>query len=111
VGGACNFTPVSTEETIEATVAVRLIALLFEGAFLQLFQTVRADKVFRVKLAKHGRYAAPGNRLMTSSAERAPFGVVVSLTVRHPFVDEEGTALEQHVAVPTYEAIGMPLGG
>ena len=36
---------------------------------------------------------------MTSSAERAPFGVVVSLTVRHPFVDEEGTALEQHVAV------------
>ena len=40
-----------------------------------------------------------GNRLMTSGAEGAPLGVVVCLAVGHPLVDEERTALEQHVAV------------
>jgi len=49
----------STEEPVEAAVAVRLIALLFERAFLQLFQAVGADEVLRVELAEHGRYTAP----------------------------------------------------
>jgi len=101
----------STEEPVEAAVAVRLIALLFERAFLQLFQAVGADEVLRVELAEHGRYTAPGNRLMASGAEGATFGVVMCLAVGHPFMDEERTALEQHVTVPTDEAIGVPLGG
>ena len=44
-------------------------------------------------------YCFTGNRLMTASAKGAPFGVVMRLAVGHPFVDEERTALEQHVAV------------
>ena len=38
--------------------AVRFVGLFFESSLLQLFQAVRADKVFRVELSEHCSYAA-----------------------------------------------------
>lgn len=45
--------PFSSEKAFETSMAVRLISLLFKGALLQLFQAIRADKVFRVKFFEH----------------------------------------------------------
>lgn len=48
----------STEEFLEAAVAVGLVVLLLEGALVQLLQAEGADEVLRVELAEHRGYAA-----------------------------------------------------
>ena len=48
----------SSKEAIEASVTVRLVPLLLEGALLELLEAVGADKVLRVELFEHGRNAA-----------------------------------------------------
>lgn len=51
-----------------ARVAIRFIILFLEGAFIQLFETEGACKVFRVKLAEHCRDASPGDWFLTAGA-------------------------------------------
>lgn len=79
--------------------AVWLVLLLLEGSLVQLLEAEGADKVFRVEFLKHGRNAAPGDRLGAAGAQRSALGVVVSLTVRQSLVVEEGAALEGLSAV------------
>ena len=45
------------EQSLEAAVAIRLVAVFFERALLQLLQAIRAHEVLRVKFAEHGRDA------------------------------------------------------
>lgn len=68
---------------------VWLVLVLLEGALVQLLQAEGTDKVFRVKLFKHGRDATTGNGLLTSGTQRASFGMVMSLTVGPASVLEE----------------------
>jgi len=97
------------EEFLEAAVAVGLVVLLLEGALVQLPQTEGAGEVLGVVLAEHGRDAPPSDGLVAAGAEGAPLGVVVRLAVRQPLVVEEGAPVERLLAVPTDEALGMPL--
>lgn len=48
----------SAEQLLEAAVAVGLVVLLLEGAFVQLLQAERADEVLRVEFAEHRGYTA-----------------------------------------------------
>ena len=48
----------SSEKALEASVAIGLVALLFERAFLQLLEAIRADEMFRMKFLEHGSNAA-----------------------------------------------------
>ena len=47
----------SAEQSLKAAVAIRLVAVFFERALLQLLQAIRTHKVLRVKFAEHGRNA------------------------------------------------------
>jgi hypothetical protein len=47
-----------------------------------------------------------GNRLVASGAERTSLGVVMDLTVGHTLVNEERSALEQHVAILQVDMVG-----
>ena len=69
--------------------AVRLVALLLEGALVHLLQAEGANEVFRVELPEHGRDASAGNGLVASGAEGASEGVEVGLAVRPALVLEE----------------------
>jgi len=82
---------VLAEELDEAVLAVGFVVLLFECALVQLFQAEGADEMLGVKLLAHGGDAAAGNGFLTAGAERAAVLVVMSLTVRLPFVLEETT--------------------
>ena len=42
------------EQLVEALVTVGLVGLLLEGALVELLQTERAGKVFRMELLEHG---------------------------------------------------------
>lgn len=46
------------EQLVEASVAIRLVVLLLEGALVQLLQAERAHKMLRVELPEHGGYAS-----------------------------------------------------
>jgi hypothetical protein len=48
-----------------------------------------------------------GNRLVASGAERTSLGVVMDLTVGHTLVNEERSALEQHVAILQVGMVGQ----
>ena len=60
------------EQALEAAVTIRFVALLFERALLQLLQTIGANKVLRVKLLEHGRYAATCNKRNAELMKRGP---------------------------------------
>lgn len=68
-----------SKELIEAGVTVRLLLVLLEGALVQLLQTEDTSKVLWVKLLKHGRYAATGDRLATGGTQGSALVVVVRL--------------------------------
>lgn len=57
-----------SEEFVKATVAVWLVILFLECAFVQLFQTKRAHKVLGMEFPEHRCYAATGNGFVTSCA-------------------------------------------
>lgn len=69
--------------------AVRLVVLLLEGAFVELLEAEGADEVLRVELLGHGGDAAARDGLLAAGAERAAALVVVHLAVRLPVVLEE----------------------
>lgn len=107
------------EELVEAAVTIRLIVLLLKRAcrvkrekkqrkldihdashphhfltFVQLLQAKRANEMFRVKFAEHRGNAATCDGLGATSAQRATFGVVMRLAIRHSLVVEERAAIE-----------------
>ena len=77
------------EEFVEARVTVGLLLVLLEGALVQLLQTERTGKVFRMVLLEHRRDAATGDRRAATGAQCAPLVVVVRLA--------EGLALDVKV--------------
>lgn len=83
-----------SEEFIEASVAVGLVVLLLEGAFIELPQAEGADEVLGVELAEHGRDAPAGYGLVAARAQWAALPVVVRLAVRLTLVLEEWPAVE-----------------
>ena len=77
----CTQTRGLTEEFDEAALAVGLIVLLLEGAFVQLLEAESTHKVLRVELLGHGCDAASRDGLLTAGAEGAAALVVVDFTV------------------------------
>lgn len=78
---------------------VRLVALLLEGALVQLLQAESADEVLGVELPEHGRNAAAGDRFVAAGTKGAALRMVVGLAVRLALVVEEGAAYERRPAV------------
>lgn len=89
--------------------AVGLVVLLFESSFVKLLQAERADKVFRMELAKHGCDAAASDGLVATSAQGASFGMVVRFTIWLTFVVIEATPVERLATIPADETFWMPL--
>lgn len=88
-----------TEEFDEAALAVRLVVLLLEGAFVELLEAERAHKVLRVELLAHGCDAAASDGLLAAGAQRAAPLVVVRLAVRLAVVVEEAAVYEWREAL------------
>lgn len=78
-----------TEQLDEAALTVGFVVLLFESAFVELFQAEGTDEVLRVELLGHGGDAAARDGLLTAGAEGAAPLVVVHLAVRLAVVLEE----------------------
>lgn len=90
--------PPSPKKLDEARVAVGLVVLLFEGAFVELLEAEGADKVLRVELARHGCDAAAGDGLLAARTERAPLLVVVDLAEGAAAVLKEASVHKGRVA-------------
>lgn len=84
----------SEEELVVAGPAIHLVAVLAEGAFLQLAQAVGADKVLGVVLAPCSCDAASGHRAAAAVADVALLLVEVQLAVGTSLQLEEGAAGE-----------------
>lgn len=83
------------EELNEADLAVGLLVLLLEGAFVQLLEAEGAHKVFGVELLAHGRDAASRDGLLAAGAQGAAPLVVVRLAVGLAVVVEEAAVHER----------------
>lgn len=70
-----------SEDLLKAFVAIWLVVLFLESAFVELLQAEGAHKVFRVKFLEHGSNAATGDGLRTAGAERAALSMIMCLTV------------------------------
>ena len=57
-----------TEQLDEASVAVRFVVLLFKRTLVELFETERADEMFRMEFPVHGSDTSPGNRFLATVA-------------------------------------------
>lgn len=88
-----------TEEFNKAALAVGLVVLLLEGAFVELLEAESAHKVLGVELLAHGRDAAAGDGLLAAGAQRAAPLVVVRLAVRLALVVEEAAVYERREAL------------
>lgn len=97
-----------TEEFNEAALAVGLVILLLEGAFVELLEAESAHKVLWVELLAHGSDAAAGDGLLAAGAQRAAPLVVVRLTVRLALVVKEAAVYEWREALPADEAFRVP---
>lgn len=93
LGGSCEAGG-SEEELVVAGPAVHLVAVLTEGAFLQLAQAVGADEVLGVVLAPRGCDAAASHGAATAVADAALPLVEVQLTVGPTLHLEEGATGE-----------------
>ena len=71
--------------------AVGFVVLLFESAFVELFQAEGTDKVLRVELLGHCRYTASCDGLLTARAEGSTPLVVVHFTVGLAIVLKEAS--------------------
>uniref|UniRef100_A0A482ZHZ0 U34-Liphistoxin-Lm1a_1 n=1 Tax=Liphistius malayanus TaxID=1203467 RepID=A0A482ZHZ0_9ARAC len=89
--------------------AVGLVVLLFKCALVELLQTKRAHKMFRVELAGHGSDTATADWFVTPSTKRTTFCMVMKLTVRLAFVVKETSSIEWLPTVPADKASRMPL--
>jgi len=89
-------------------VAVGLVPVLLEGAFVELFEAEGANEVLRVEFSEHGGYAAAGYGFSALRARRAAHLVVVVFAVWETFVLEKVTFRKRLLALPANEARGMP---
>lgn len=87
------------EQFVEALVTVGLIVLLFECAFVELFQAESTHKMFRMEFSEHGCNAAAGDGLGAASTKWSTFRVVMRLTVWQSFVIEKWSILERLTAI------------
>lgn len=83
-----------TEEFNKAALAVGLVVLLLEGAFVKLLEAEGAHKVLWVELLAHCGDAATGDGLLAARAQRATPLMVVRLTVRLALVVKEAAVYE-----------------
>lgn len=90
-----TFTRRLTEELDEAAVAIGLVVLLLEGAFVELLEAESAHKVLRVELLAHGCNAAARDGLLAARAQRAAPLVIVRLAVWLALVVEEAAVYER----------------
>lgn len=97
-----------TEQLDEAALTVGFVVLLFESAFVELFQAEGTDEVLRVELLGHGCDAAARDGLLTAGAEGAAPLVVVHLAVRLAVVLEEAAVHKRGEAVSANETLRMP---
>lgn len=81
-----------TEEFDKATMAVWFVVLLLEGALVELLEAKGTDKMLRVELLPHSRYAPACYGLLAAGTERATSFVVVNLTVWLPIMLKETAA-------------------
>lgn len=79
--------------------AIRLVVMLLEGAFVELAPAERAVEVLRVEFLLHRRYATTGDRLLACSAQCTTTCVVVLLAVAASLVLVESAAGERTTAV------------
>ena len=91
---------VLTKQSVVTSMTVGFVPVFFEGSFVELLQAEGADKVFRVKLSKHGGDAAAGNRLAAAGAGSTAHLMVVVLAVRETLVLEKVAVRERLVALP-----------
>lgn len=97
-----------TEEFNEAALAVGLVILLLEGAFVELLEAESAHKVLWVELLSHGCDAAAGDGLLAAGAQGATPLVVVRFAVRLAVVVEEAAVNEWGEALPADKAFRVP---
>lgn len=97
-----------TEEFNKAALAVGLVVLLLEGAFVELLEAESAHEMLWVKLLAHGCDAAAGDGLLAAGAQRAAPLVVVRLTVRLAIVVKEAAVYEWGEALPADKAFRVP---
>lgn len=88
--------------------AVGFVVLLFESAFVELFQAEGTDKVLWMEFLGHGGDAASCDGLLTAGAEGATSFVVVHFTVglaivlKETSIHKRGKALLQtHICKKT----------
>lgn len=79
--------------------AVRLVVVLLESAFIELASAERAGEVLRMKLLLHRRNATSGNRLLARGAQCSTTRMVVLLAIAPSLVLVEGAAGERTAAV------------
>lgn len=82
------------EEFNKAALAVGLVILLLERAFVQLLEAESAHKVFWVKLLAHSRDAAAGDGFLAARAQRAAPLMVVRLAVGLAIMVKEAAVYE-----------------
>lgn len=99
----------SSKESVKTIVTIWLVPLFLESSFVQLLETETANKVFWMKLAKHGSDTATRYCLVTASTEGTPQGMVVSLTVGETFMLEKGPVVERTSTLFAHKTVWMPL--
>lgn len=90
--------------------AVGLVVLLFEGAFVELFEAEGTDKMLRVELARHGCDAAACDWLLAARAERAALLMIVDLAERTSTMLKETAIHKRRIAFPANKAFRVPQG-
>lgn len=96
------------EEFNKAALAVGLVILLLEGAFVKLLEAESAHEVLWVELLAHGCDAAASDGLLAARAQGAAPLVVVRFAVRLAVVVEEAAVYEWGEALPADEAFRVP---
>jgi hypothetical protein len=89
--------------------AIRLFAILLEGAFVELLEAEGADKVLGVEFAKHGGDTSSRDGFSASGTKRAFEGMEMGLAVRGSFMFKKVAISKWLTACQAHETIWMPL--
>lgn len=87
------------KQFIKTTMTIWFVVLFFKCAFVQLFQTKCAHKMFRMKFLEHCRYTATSYRFGATGTQWSTFCMVMGFAIRQSFVVEKWTALEGLTAI------------
>jgi hypothetical protein len=71
----------STKKLDKTRMTIWLVILFLKGAFVELLQAERTDKVLWVELTMHSCDAAPGDWFLTAVTKRSTLGMIVHFTV------------------------------